>query len=72
MQEKDIHPQFILAAIRERIDSIVQEEVAEAQKRVVDRVAQEAAAISVTIMKQISISGFGDELVIRIDAKGRK
>ena len=66
---QDLTPQFILWAIRERIAVITDEECKRAQERVAARVAEEAATIAVSIMRQIVVSGGADEIVIRVDTK---
>lgn len=59
-------PQFILNAIRGEVEKIVEEEAAAAQARVKERVARRAAEIAVSVMSQIQVDTYENQLVVRV------
>lgn len=62
--------QLVLKAIGQRVSEIVNEEAERASERVTNRIRQEAAAISMSVMKYFTAHMMQDEVVIRIDTRG--
>ena len=58
--------------IKQRLEKIIEHELAESKKRIEENIRLEAARVGITVMKYFEIRTYEDSITIRIDTRDLK